>query len=62
MKENKYKRKELISILSAWKSDEKKIILSDVVKYIERYINKDKDKVNLPVFNFVSFKNSENEK
>ncbi len=62
MKENKYKRKELISILSAWKSDEKKIILSDVVKYIERYINKDKDKVNLPDFNFVSFKNSENEK
>jgi hypothetical protein len=62
MKENKYKRKELISILSAWKSDEKKIILSDVVKYIERFINKDKDKVNLPDFNFVSFKNSENEK
>ena len=62
MKENKYKRKELISILSALKSDEKKIILSDVVKYIDRFINKDKDKVNLPDFNFVSFKNSENEK
>ena len=62
MKENKYKRKELISILSAWKSDEKKIILSDVVKYIERFINKDKDKVNLPDFNFVSFNNKENEK
>jgi|TARA_R100001443_G_scaffold57528_1_gene68242 hypothetical protein len=62
MKENKYKRKELISILSAWKSDEKDFILSDVIKYIEKYINKDKDKVNLPDFNFVSFNNKENEK
>jgi len=62
-KNNNDKRWELINILSAWKSGETKLILSDVVKYIDNeYVNKDKKKVNLPDFNFTSYKGTKNEK